>query len=117
MVPESILSGAVTDADFVFEAVTEDLGIKNGLFKGMHAVCSSTCSDYSTPVYEALDLTYILDIASICSKETILCTSTLSLDLVDVFADVSNPEVGHGIHLWVGIFKKSLYCLTPPRGH
>lgn len=68
VVPESILSGAVTDADIVFEAVTEDLGIKRGLFK---------------------------DIASVCSKETILCTSTLSLALADVFADISSPEVGH----------------------
>lgn len=70
VVPESILSGAVTDADIVFEAVTEDLGIKRGLFK---------------------------DIASVCSKETILCTSTLSLALADVFADISSPERTLGV--------------------
>ena len=33
------------------------------------------------------------DIASVCSKETILCTNTLSLQLSDVFSDVPNPEV------------------------
>ena len=44
MVPESILSGAVTDADIVFEAVTEDLGIKRGLFKGIIIAEITSCS-------------------------------------------------------------------------
>ena len=94
MVPESILSGAVTDADIVFEAVTEDLGIKRGLFKGI-IITGST--DYSHALYcTMLSLKHPpSDIASICSKETILCTSTLSLALADVFADVPNPEVSH----------------------
>lgn len=34
MVVDSLLSGAVSDADIVFEAVLEDLQVKNSLFRG-----------------------------------------------------------------------------------
>ena len=34
VVVDSLLSGAVSDADIVFEAVLEDLQVKNSLFRG-----------------------------------------------------------------------------------
>lgn len=95
VVPESILSGAVTDADIVFEAVTEDLGIKRGLFKGGSIIIGSTDYYYNLSAMSSSLKHPPSDIASVCSKETILCTSTLSLALADVFADISSPEVGH----------------------
>jgi len=34
VVVDSLLSGAVSEADIVFEAVLEDLQVKNSLFRG-----------------------------------------------------------------------------------
>lgn len=41
MVVDSLLSGAVSEADIVFEAVLEDLQVKNSLFRG--ASVTSEC--------------------------------------------------------------------------
>ena len=35
VIADGLLSSAVSDADIVLEAVVEDVGIKNSLFRGM----------------------------------------------------------------------------------
>ena len=39
VVVDTLLSGAVSDAEIVFEAVLEDLEVKNSLFRGKFQAC------------------------------------------------------------------------------
>ena len=88
VIVDSLLSGAVSEAEIVIEAVSEDLEVKNLLFRGQ------TISWYAASIYRYQLLPSVLpDIASVCSKETILCTNTLTLQLSDVFSDIPHPEV------------------------
>ena len=85
---DTLLSGAVSDAEIVIEAVSEDLEVKNLLFRGQDI------SWFATAIHQYQLLPFVLpDIASVCSKETILCTNTLTLQLSDVFSDIPHPEV------------------------
>lgn len=36
-----------------------------------------------------------VDITSLCSEETILCSNTLTLQLKDIFANIHKPEVNN----------------------
>lgn len=77
LIADSILSSAVTDADIVIEAIKEDVTIKNKFFK---------------------------DIAPLCSKETIFSTSSISLSLADIFADVPHQERALGLRFLYPVY-------------
>ena len=98
IIVESILASAVSDADIVLEAVIEDVQVKNRLFKGDYAesfhniMCTlQNAMEYACSYH--LKLNWSVDIASLCSEETILCSNTLTLQLKDIFADIHKPEV------------------------
>ncbi len=64
---------ACATADLVIEAVPEDLGIKNGLFR---------------------------ELAGLCRKDAVLASNTSSLSLQKVFAGVAEPERCIGMHFF-----------------
>jgi len=64
---------ACADADLVVEAVPEDLGIKNRLFR---------------------------ELAGFCRAETVLATNTSSLSLARVFDGVAGPDRCVGMHFF-----------------
>lgn len=66
VIVESHLSRAVMEADFVFEAIVEDLSIKNTLMNNLSLMCSD---------------------------DTIICSNTLTLKLDDVFSGIKDPQV------------------------
>ena len=87
IIADGILSSAVSEANIVFEAVLEDTCIKNSIFKGMGL--QFTCND----IIHHFTLLSSADIASVCPSDTLLCSSTLSLPLEDVFEGVLQKEV------------------------
>ncbi|XP_064402637.1 uncharacterized protein LOC135348383 [Halichondria panicea] len=77
VIADGLLSSAVADADIVLEAVNENISIKNSIFR---------------------------DIASICSTDTLLCTSTLTLPMEDIFDGVPHRERTLGVRFLFPVY-------------
>jgi len=69
------------DADLVIEAISEDLGIKQSLFR---------------------------ELSQICSPEAILATNTSSIPITEIASVVSNPERFVGIHFFNPVHRMKL---------
>jgi len=70
---ETSLAEAVRDADFVIEAVTEDLNLKKNLFKELDALCP---------------------------KHTILATNTSSFSITEIASATTRQDKVVGTHWW-----------------
>jgi 3-hydroxybutyryl-CoA dehydrogenase len=70
---ETSLAEAVKDADFVIEAVTEDLNLKKNLFKELDALCP---------------------------KHTILATNTSSFSITEIASATTRQDKVVGTHWW-----------------
>ena len=69
------------DADLVIEAISEDLGVKQNLFR---------------------------ELSQICSPEAILATNTSSIPITEIASVVSNPERFVGIHFFNPVHRMKL---------
>ncbi|XP_065882673.1 5-formyl-3-hydroxy-2-methylpyridine 4-carboxylate 5-dehydrogenase-like [Dysidea avara] len=77
VITESHLSCAVMDADFVFEAIIENLSIKNNVLK---------------------------NISLMCSEDTVVCSNTLTLNLTEVFSDMDHPQRTLGVRFLLPVY-------------